>query len=432
MPIAFLCLVSIGTVLLMLPISRTGPGGAPFLTALFTSTSTACVTGLSVVDTATYWSPFGHVVLLVLMQIGGFGIMAMATLLGLVLARRVGLTGRLVAQAEIHATGLGDLRGVLGRVAIFAGTIELVTAIVLTGRFWLGYDYNFGKATWYGVFHAISGFNHTGYALYSDNMTRFVTDWWICIPLIIAVVAGSIGFPVVYELTRRASRPKHWSTHTRITVYGTAALLAVGFLTMLILEGGNGRTLGPLDYPGKIVAALFQGTSPRTAGFNSVDFAQMNPETLLITDWLMFIGGGSAGTSGGIKVTTFFLLAFVIWAEVRSERDVVIGRRRIAEATQRQALTVALLGVAIVAIGTVALLMLTDLPMDKVFFEATSAFATVGLSLGITASLPPSAQFVLIILMFVGRVGTVTVASALALSERRAAYRYAEERPIVG
>ncbi len=431
-PVAFACLVAIGTVLLLLPISRSGPGGAPLLTAFFTSASTGCVTGLSVVDVATYWSPFGHVVLLVLMQIGGFGIMALASLLGLTLARRLGLTGRLTAQAETHATGLGDLRGVLLRVAVFTVVTEALIAIVLTGRFWLGYDYGFGKSVWMGVFHAISAFNHTGYALFSDNLMGFVGDWWICVPIMLGMISGSIGFPVVYELSRRGTHPSRWSTHTRITVYGTAALLAVGFLAMLTLEWSNPNTFGPFDFSTKILASMFQGTSPRTAGFNTVDFGQMHSETLLIADWLMFIGGGSAGTSGGIKVTTFFLLAFVIWAEVRAERDVVAGRRRIAEATQRQAITVALLGVAFVAAGTIALLMMTDYALEQVFFEAMSAFATTGLTTGITSSLPPAAQIVLIVLMYVGRVGTVTVASALALSERRALYRYPEERPIVG
>lgn len=431
-PIAFAGHLAVGTLLLMLPISRQGPGSAPFLTALFTATSAGCVTGLSVVDTATYWSSFGHVVLLLLIQIGGFGIMALASLLGLTIARRLGLTGRLITQAETHTVGLADLRGVLMRVAAFTAITEVAVAIILAGRFWLGHDYGFGKALWLGVFHSVSGFNHAGVTLFSTNMAGFTGDWWLCLPLVVGMIAGSIGFPVVYELSRRGRRPREWSTHTRITVYGTIALLAVGFVAMLTLEWSNPKTFGPLDLPTKILAALFQGTSTRTAGFNSVDFGQMHSETLLVTDWLMFIGGGSAGTSGGIKVTTFFLLAYVIWAEVRAERDVVAGRRRIAEATQRQAVTVALLGVAFVAVGTIALLLLTDYGLEAVFFEAMSAFATTGLTVGITPSLPPAAQMVLIILMYIGRVGTVTVASALALSERRALYRYPEERPIVG
>jgi Trk-type K+ transport system membrane component len=372
------------------------------------------------------------VVLLLLMQVGGFGIMALASLLGLLVARRWGLRSRLIAQAETHAVGLGDLRRLLVRVAVWTLVVELSVTAVLTGRFWFGYRYSFGDALWHGVFHSISGFNHTGFALYSNNLESFVADWWICLPLIVAIVAGSIGFPVVFELTSQRARIRRWSTHTKLTVYGTAALLAVGFLVMLTFEWSNPRTFGPLGVPTKILAALFQGTSPRTAGYNTVTFGDMNSETLAVTDVLMFIGGGSAGTAGGIKVTTFFLLAFVIWADVRAHRDVVIGRRRIAEATQRQALTVALLGVGLVAAGTLALLALTTYSLEQVLFETISAFATVGLSTGITPAMPAPAQAVLIVLMFVGRVGTITVASALALSERRARYRYPEERPIVG
>lgn len=432
-PLAFLGHIAIGAVLLSLPIARRGPGGAPFMTAVFTAFSNGCVTGLTVVDTATYWTTFGHLVLLGLMQVGGFGIMAMATLLALTVSRRIGLGRRIVTQAETHSVALGDVRGVLFRVAAFTFAVELIVAIVLTLRFFLAYDYSLGKAAWFGIFHSVSAFNNDGVTLYSDGLVRFVNDSWVSLSVTIAIIAGSLGFPVIYELTRRKWHTRRrWSTHTRITIYGTLVLLAVGFLSMLALEWSNPNTFGPLDVPGKLLAAFFQGTTPRTAGLSTVDFGQMHPETLLITDWLMFIGGGSAGTSGGIKVTTFVLLAYVIWAEMRSERDVVAGGRRIAESTQRQALTVALLGVLLVALGTFALLMLTDEPLQKVFFEAMSAFSTTGLSLGITPTLGTAGQLVIIALMYIGRVGTITFASALALSERRALYRYAEERPIVG
>jgi trk system potassium uptake protein TrkH len=431
-PIAFAVAVAIGTLLLLLPVSRAGPHGAPPLVALFTATSVVCVTGLAVVDTATYWSPFGHVVLLVLGQIGGFGIMALASLLGLLTAGRLGLRSQLVAQAETHTPALGDLRRILVRVALFTAVVEATAAVILAARFGFGYGYPPGKALWYGTFHSVSAFNNMGLALFTDNLVGFVGDWWINTPMVVAIVAGSIGFPVVYELTRELGRPRRWSVHTRITVYGTALLLVVGFVVMLAFEWANPATFGPLGVPDKLVAALMQGTSPRTAGFNSVDFGRMNDETLAATDALMFIGGGSAGTAGGIKVTTFFLLAFVIWAEVRGRREVTVGRRTIDESTHRQALTVALLGVAVVAAGTVALLALTEHPLDRVLFEATSAFATVGLSTGITPTLSPAAQLVLVMLMFIGRVGTVTAASALALSHHPRLYRYPKERPIVG
>jgi trk system potassium uptake protein len=433
-PLAFLGAVAVGTVLMMLPASRAGSGpGAPFVTALFTATSSVCVTGLAVVDTPTYWSGFGQVMMTVLCQIGGFGIMAMATLLALLVSQRLGLRSRLMAQAEDSSLQLGDVRRVLGRIALTMLIFEGSIAVIVGGRFWLGYDYPFGKAIWYGVFHAVQAFNNAGFALFSDSFMGFVNDPWICIPLTIGVIAGSIGFPVLFELAREYGTPDRWSTHTRLTVFGSIVLLVIGLVTFLVVEWDNPETLGPLGVGTKVMTAFFQDAMTRSGGFNTVNVGDLRPETLTISTGLMFIGGGSASTAGGIKLTTFFLLAFVILAELRGEPDVTIGRRRIAESTQRQAMTVALLGVALVAGGTLGLIEATDgVDLQAAVFEVTSAFATVGLSTGITPTLPDTAQMILVLLMFVGRVGTIAVGSAIALNTRRRLYRYAEERPIVG
>ena len=433
-PLAFLGAVAVGTVLMMLPASRAGSGpGAPFVTALFTATSSVCVTGLAVVDTPSYWSGFGQVMITVLCQIGGFGIMAMATLLALLVSQRLGLRSRLMAQAEDASLQLGDVRRVLGRIALTMLVFEGSIAIIVGGRFWLGYDYPFGKAVWYGVFHAVQAFNNAGFALFSDSLMGFVNDPWICVPLTLGVIAGSIGFPVLFELAREYRTPDRWSTHTRLTVFGSIVLLVFGLVTFLVVEWDNPQTLGPLGVGTKVMTAFFQDAMTRSGGFNTVNVGDLRPETLTISTGLMFIGGGSASTAGGIKLTTFFLLAFVILAELRGEPDVTIGRRRIAESTQRQAMTVALLGVALVSGGTLGLIEATDgVDLQAALFEATSAFATVGLSTGITPTLPDPAQMILVLLMFVGRVGTIAVGSAIALNTRRRLYRYAEERPIVG
>jgi trk system potassium uptake protein TrkH len=432
-PLAFLAAIIIGTGLMMLPAARAEDGHAPFVTALFTATSAVSVTGLAVVDTPTYWSTFGLVLITVLCQIGGFGIMTMATLLGLLVSRRLGLRTRLMAQAESAGLVQGNVAGVLIRVAVVMLASEAVISVVLTLRFWLGYDYPFGRAVWEAVFHAVQAFNNAGFALYSDSLVQFVSDWWICVPLALGVLLGSIGFPVLFELAREWRTPGCWTTHTRLTVWGTALLSGIGFLVFLSFEWSNPRTLGPLGLSGKVLAALTQDVMTRSGGFNSLDLGKLNTETIAVTNGMMFIGGGSASTSGGIKITTFLLLAFVIWAELRGEPDVVIRRRRVAEETQRQAITIALLGVALVAAGTLALIGLTEgIPFDRALFEVTSAFATVGLSTGITPTLPASAQVVLVILMFVGRVGTIAVGTAIALNTRRRHYRYPEERPLVG
>ncbi|MDP9799069.1 potassium uptake TrkH family protein [Catenuloplanes nepalensis] len=430
---AFLALVVLGTALMMLPVSRAEPGFAPFVTALFTATSAVCVTGLAVVDTGTYWSPFGLGMMTVLTQIGGLGIMVMATLLGVLISQRLGLRGRLMAQTESRTLETADIRRMVLRIVAVSFVCEAVIAVAVGLRFWLGYDYSFGRAMWEGVFHSIQAFNNGGFALYPDSLMRFVGDPWICLPLVFGVMLGSIGFPVIFELARRWRKPHSWSTHTRLTVWGSLVLAVTGFILVLAFEWNNAGTFGPLNWGDKVLAAFTQDVMTRSGGFNSVDFGAMNQETLTISTALMFIGGGSGSTSGGIKLTTFFLLGFVILAEIRGEPDVVIGRRRIAETTQRQAMTVALLGVALVGCGTLALLFIDrDITLDRAIFEATSAFATVGLSTGITPTLPESGQVVLVILMYVGRVGTIAVGSAIALNSRQRLYRYPEERPIVG
>ncbi len=429
---AFAVAVLVGTVLLMLPVARVGSDGAPLLTALFTSTSAVCVTGLVTVDTPTYWSGFGQAVILGLIQVGGFGIMTLASLVGLLLSRRMGLRTRLTAAAETKSIGMGDVRTVLVGVAKVSLLFETATAVLLTGRFLIGYDEPFGRALYHGVFHAVSAFNNAGFALYSDSLMGFATDPWICLPIAVAVIFGGLGFPVILELRRHLRRPRQWSLHTRLTVGTSVVLLALGTLFVTASEWSNPGTLGAFDTPGRLLAGFFQAVMPRTAGFNSLDYGQMREGTLLGTDALMFIGGGSAGTAGGIKVTTFVILMFVIVAEVRGEKHVHAADRRIGERVQRQALTVVLLSIGMVAVATLVLLSITEFTTGQVLFETVSAFATVGLSTGITADLPGAGQVVLVVLMFMGRLGPITLVSALALRERQLRYTLPEGRPLIG
>lgn len=424
--------VLIGTLLLMLPVASAGSGGAPFVTALFTATSAVCVTGLVTVDTATYWSGTGEGIILALIQVGGFGIMTLASLIGLLLSRRMGLRSRLNAAAETKSLGLGDLRAVLVGVAKISLLFEALTAVALTARFAVGYDEPWGRAVYLGLFHAVSAFNNAGFALWSDSLTRFVDDPWICLPIAFAVIVGGLGFPVLLELRRQLGKPRLWSMHTKLTVWTYAALLVIGTVFVTAGEWDNPGTLGALETPGRMLAGFFHAVMPRTAGFNAIDYGQMGESTLLGTTVLMFIGGGSAGTAGGIKVTTFILLFFVIYAEVRGEKTVNAADRQITERVQRQALTVALLSVGLVMTSTLVLLGLTGLPLGAVLFETVSAFATVGLSTGITGDLATPAQLVLAALMFVGRLGPITLVSALALRETQRRYTLPEGRPLIG
>ena len=430
--LAFGLAVLLGAVLLSLPISRTGPGGAPFTTALFTSTSAVCVTGLTVVDTPSYWSGFGEAVILGMIQVGGFGIMTFASLLGILVSRRMGLRTRLNAAAETKAVGPGDVKGVVVGVVKISVVFEVVTATLLTTRFLVGYDEPMGRALYLGVFHAVSAFNNAGFALYSDSLVGFVEDPWIGLPIAMAVIAGGLGFPVIMELRRELRSHRRWSLHTKMTLATTGALLVGGAAFVTASEWSNPGTLGALSPPGRLLAGFFHAVMPRTAGFAALDYGEMTDGTLLGTTVLMFIGGGSAGTAGGIKVTTFMLLLFVIVAEVRGRRRVNAFDRQIDDRVTRQALTVALLSVAAVMTSTLVLLQLTTHPIRDVLFEATSAFGTVGLSTGITAGLPTTAQLVLVGLMFLGRLGPITLVSALALRERQLFYELPEGRPIIG
>ncbi|GAA4674438.1 potassium transporter TrkG [Streptomyces chumphonensis] len=428
----FATAVAAGTGLLMLPAAKAGPGGADAVEALFTAASAVCVTGLVVVDTPSYWSGFGQAVILGLIQVGGFGIMTFASVLVMLVSHRLGLRARLRAASETKSLGLGEIRSVVVGVVKASLLIEAVIAFVLTLRFGLGYDTPWPEALWLGAFHSVSAFNNAGFALYSDSLMGFVGDPWICLPIASAVIAGGLGFPVLFELRRRWRRPRGWSLHTKIVLAASSGFLVGGTLFVTALEWGNPGTLGPLDVPGKLLAGFFQGVMPRTAGFNSVDTAEMNPATWLGMDVLMFVGGASAGTAGGIKVTTFAVLFFVIYAEVRGEASVNIFHRRLQGDVQRQALTVVLLSVAAVVGSTVVFLVFTDFSLDRSLFEVTSAFATVGLSTGITADLPAPEQLLLVALMFIGRLGPITVASALALRQRARLYDFPEERPVIG
>ncbi len=424
--------VLVGTLLLMLPVAQTGIDWTDPVTALFTATSAVCVTGLVVVDTGTYWSTFGEVVILALIQVGGLGTMTLASLLGLAISRKLGLRARVTAATETKAVGLGDVREVVIGVARTSLVVELAVAVVLALRFWAAYDVSPGRAAYLGVFHSVSAFNNAGFALWPDSLVRFATDPWICLPIAASVIVGGIGFPVILELRKRLRTPRAWSMHTKMTLWATAVLLVLGTLVITANEWRNPATLGQLDTPGRLLAGFFQAVMPRTAGFNSVDTGAMLEGSLLVTVVLMFIGGGSAGTAGGIKVTTFVLLLLVIWAEVRGERDVQAFDRRIGERVVRQALTIALLSVGLVTAATVVLVEITRMSTHLVLFEVVSAFGTVGLSTGITADVGTAGHLVLAVLMFVGRLGPITLVSALALRERQRLYHHPEGRPLIG
>ena len=451
----YVALITAGTVLLMLPISAanshpTGqcapsPGDMCLPTALsdalFTATSATSLTGLITVDTATHWSTFGKVVIMLLIQLGGLGFMTLASLFGLFVAGRLGLNRRAGARVEGRGMDMGEISWVVRAAVSFTLLVEFVVAVALTLRFHSGYGYGWGRSAWEGLFHAISGFNNAGFALYTDNVMGFFSDAWVLLPLAFALIVGGLGFPVLLEAWRhlkawlsvrtRGQLPKRWSLTTRFTIKGTILLIALGTLMVAFGEWSNamsGFTTGE-----KVLNSFFAGVSPRTAGFNALDYADFHPSTLLGTDFLMFIGGGTGGTAGGVKITTSAVILAAVLAEIRGDTSVSVARRRLNPKVLRQALVVLAFGIGQVFLAVIAVSFLApQFSTDQILFEVVSAFATVGLSTGITADLPVAAQAIFIVLMFTGRVGPIALATALAARPRQRVYEYPEERPFIG
>ena len=426
----FAVLIVLGTILLALPMSRAGTGSAPISTAFFNAVSACTITGLSTVDTASYWSGFGELVLLILVQVGGLGISTGAALVTILVFRRLGLRARLYTSAEAGNIALGDVGQIVKGVALITFSVEAVIAIVLALRWWVGYDESFLDALWLGVFHSIMAFNNAGFALFADSLIGFAADPFILLPVTVAIILGGIGIPVLFDVFRRTKL--RWSLHTRITMWMTLALLVYGMLFIGIIEWTNPETLGSQSTPVKVLNAWFLSVSPRTAGFNTVNYTEMNPESWLITDTLMFIGGGSVSTSGGIRVTTLAVLFLVLWAQARGDRDTNAGNRRLGTNLVQQALVVTVVFAIISVLGTLALMVLSDTDLDQGLFEVISALGTAGLSFGLTSSLDTPAQVLVAVLMFIGRVGPLTLAAALALRERDVRYRNPEGRVLVG
>ncbi|MFN8121529.1 MAG: potassium transporter TrkG [Thermoleophilia bacterium] len=428
--LAFAAAILMGTGLLLLPVAKTGEGHASFMEALFTSTSAICVTGHSVVDTATYWSTFGQAVIMLLVQLGGLGIMSAALVVFMLAGRRMGLRRRMIAAEEAGVVNLSDVRRILLGLVAFSLTCEAIITAFLTARFME--DASFGTALWRGAFHAVSSFNNAGFALFSDNLAGFSHDFFVLMPIAVGIIVGGIGYPVFLDLKKNRRRVARWSLHTKLTLTATGLLLAVGTLAYLAMEFGNPATLEPMSGGAKVLNAFFQSVTTRTAGFNSISQSGLHDESLLVSDMLMFVGGGSGSTAGGVKVATFAVLLLMVIGEAKGGRQAEAFGRTLPVAVLRQSLAIAFLAINAVTFGTIALLAATPYNLSQCLFEVVSAFGTVGLSTGITPDLGDFGQSVLVALMYFGRVGPLTLAVALAARERDRLFTFPEERPLVG
>jgi len=442
---AFTAIILLGTFLLTLPIATNSGKMTPFLDALFTATSATTVTGLSTLNVETHWNLFGHVVIGLLIQVGGFGIVGFASLVAILLEGKISLKNRMLTSSEAGSTA-SNIRGLLFNVLKIMLFFQALLFIFLFWRFITEYKYEWNVALGHGVFHAVSAFNNAGFALYADSMMGFARDGWILIPIFVTVFIASVGFPTIVEIRDRAklklakvlkrnapySMPEQWSLNSRITLWGSAVLLVGGTIAIAVLEWNNPKTIGTLPTVDKIIDSIFAAVMPRTAGFNSVDILGMLPGTWLVTDVLMFIGGASVSTSGGIKIGTAVVLFYIVYTEVRGETAVNIGNRRLPRSMQRQALTIVTVTSFVIIGATLLLRLTTPFTLDQILLVVFSAVGTVGLDSGMTATMNDGAKFLVSLLMLFGRLGPIVVATSIALRRTRRHFEYPKERPLIG
>ncbi|WP_027482693.1 TrkH family potassium uptake protein [Deinococcus pimensis] len=422
----------LGALALWSPLARAPGQELGFVTALFTATSALCVTGLTVVDPATTFSAFGEVVLLLLFQIGGLGIISFGTLFALVAGRRVGFGERLRLAQQVNAMEVGGVLPLLRSIVLSTLAIEGIGAALLFTR--MGPEEGLARGLYSAVFHAVSAFTNAGFSLYPEGLGRYAADPVVVGTAGVLIVLGSLGFLVLANVWawRRDPRRQPLLTHTRIVLLMTAVLVAVGTLGIATMEWTNPRTLGELTIGDRLLASVFHSVTPRSGGLSTLDFGAMRPATLLLVIVLMFIGGSPGSTGGGIKTTTFYVLAVSAWSLVRGHGEPTAFRRRIDTDTIVRAAVVTVLSLGLLNLLLVALLLTNPrLGFLDLLFEAVSAFGTVGLSLGATPHLNPAGQLVIVLMMLLGRIGPLTFALALRTPGTRSPVTYPAERNIL-
>jgi len=428
--IGFGGLILLGTFLFMLPIATYEEGrGLSFIDALFEATSAVCVTGLAVVDTGTTFTLFGEIVLLCLIQIGGWGFMTTGILLFIILGKKIGLKERLLLQDSLNVFSISGVVNLVKRIIFITFMVELIGAVTLAIRW--SFDMPLRKAIYYGIFHSISAFNNAGFGLESDNLSKWVGDPTVNIMITFLFITGGIGFTVILDLFHKRSFRK-LSLHSKVALLMTLILNIIGTLIILLSEYKNSATIGNLPYDDKLWASYFQGVVTRTAGFNTIDIGAMNLSSLVFMMALMFIGASSGSTGGGIKVTTFAIIILAFWAVVTNRDDVNIFKRRLSWELVNKALSIVVAGMFFIFLIFFLLTFTEKADMSKLLFETISAFGTVGLSANFTPDLSPFGRVLISIMMFIGRLGPLTMAFALLNTRKDTKVRYAEEKLLIG
>ena len=427
--VGFLTLIFVGTILLTLPSASKGRESIGIINALFTASSAVCVTGLVVVNTAEHWSLFGQIVIIILIQMGGLGIMTMATSVALIMGKKIRLKERLIIREQLNQETMGGLVKLTKYVIFITLAIEAIGALFLSFRFIPMYGIT--KGIWFSVFHSISAFCNAGFDILGNSITPFVGDVLVNMTISILIILGGLGFAVYLDIYHN-KRFRNLNIHSKFVLSMTGILLLVGTVLLLLIEYNNTFTLKELSIHDKILASFFQSTITRTAGFNSIDISAMKDTSAFLMVMLMFIGGSPGSTAGGIKTTTFGTIILTTISTIKGEKDVGIFNRRIAYETINKSLAIIIIGLTWILIVSFILTITEHAAFLDVVFETTSAFATVGVTRGITPSLSTIGKLLITLTMYIGRVGALTMAFALGHRRTHKKFREAEGRIIVG
>ena len=428
--IGYLVVILIGTLLLHIPIATTKEGSLPWIDCLFTATSATAVTGLIVENTSVAFTVFGQVVIMLLIQFGGLGLMTMSTLVALIIGRRIGIRERVVMQKELGQFTLSGLVNVVRRILLITFIIEGLGMLILFFRWQplLGT----GKALYYGMFHSVSAFCNAGFDLFGNSMQSFSQDFITLFAISSLIILGGLGFGVITDITH-FRKNRRLTFHSKMVIRVTLSLILIGWVFIFFTEYSNPQTLGSLSLGGKAISAYFSSVTTRTAGFECVPTGLLRIPTLFLTIVLMFIGASPASTGGGIKTTTFGVVAATAFNLIKGRSETEVLKRRVAQETIISAMSIIFLAMMLIFVDTIILNFADpDIGFLPTFFEAVSAFGTVGLSTGITPELSWVSKLILIITMYAGRVGPMTVATALSSKVVSKTYRYAEEKILVG
>ncbi|MCC8435090.1 TrkH family potassium uptake protein [Brevibacillus sp. M2.1A] len=430
--LGFALIIFLGALLLTLPVATVDGVGLHWLDALFTATSATCVTGLVVVDTGTTFTTFGQLVILSLIQIGGLGFMTFATFFALIMRKRISLRERLILQESLNQMSIEGVVRLAKMILVFTALTEFIGGVLLSIRF--AFDFPLKKAIYFGFFHAISNFNNAGFDLMGEfaSLTAYVEDPLVNLVVCLMIILGGIGFIVVSEIYDYRHN-RRLSLHTKVVLTTTGLLITAGTVLIFILEYNNPKTLQPLSMMGKVLGSFYQSVTPRTAGSNTLNIGDMYQSSLFLLIILMFIGASPGSTGGGIKTTTFATLIGAVIAQIKGKEDVIFFRQRILPHMVYKSLTLTMIALFIVLVMTMVLSITeTGARFEMILFEVTSAFATTGLSMGLTPHLTPIGKTLIILTMFAGRLGPLTIAFALAQRKQKEYFRYPKGRITIG